>query len=279
MAELMAKERFVDVRGMRMRWSLGSGSSRPLILLNGIGGNIEMLAPLRRALEPLSTFAVDMPGSGESSVPLWPMGISSLAKLVVDGLSALGVEDFDLLGYSFGGAVAQSVARRYPDRLRRLILSSSTVGWGGFFSSPLAMAELATPARYYLAQHSANHLSFGDPPEVSFEHLRRARGARPPSPIGYSFQLCAMASWSSLPWIGQISHRTLVLQGGRDTAVLPANAQLLASKMPHARLEIIENAGHLFLMADDASYPASRIASFLEEAPSDQERDYAKCSA
>lgn len=55
----------------------------------------------------------------------------------------------DVLGYSFGGALAQELARRAPERVRRLVLCATAPGLGGSPPRPLAALMLATPARYY----------------------------------------------------------------------------------------------------------------------------------
>src|ERR1035441_2820601 len=141
-------ERWTTVGGVRTRWSVGPGAgNRPLLLINGLGANIEMWRPLRRAVAERQTLAFDAPGTGGSPTPRTPLGMNQLAHLVSASLDQLGFGDVDLLGYSFGGAVAQVLARRDPHRVKRLILAGSTSGWGGLFIHPLAVAALATPAQ------------------------------------------------------------------------------------------------------------------------------------
>ena len=64
-------------------------------------------------------------------------------------MDALALERADVLGYSFGGALAQELARRAPDRVRRLVLCATGPGLGGVPPRPMAALMLATPARYY----------------------------------------------------------------------------------------------------------------------------------
>jgi poly(3-hydroxyoctanoate) depolymerase len=260
-----AGERWLDVDGITTRWSIGPGSGRPLVLINGLGANIEMWAPLRRALAGRRTVAFDAPGTGASPTPRTPLGLTQLAGLVSAALDKLGFDEIDLLGYSYGGAVAQVLARRDQRRVKRLILAGSTSGWGGFSIHPLAVAGLATPARYYLGRRgdTVSRVAFGDGREATFANLDTARSALPPSTLGYWWQLLSIALWSSHGWLDQISQETLVLVGDRDRAAPAANSRFLAERIPHARLRVIEGAGHLMLMTDDVEEVARTIDDFL----------------
>ena len=260
-----AGERWLDVDGVTTRWSIGPGSGRPLVLVNGLGANIEMWAPLRRALAGRRTIAFDAPGTGASPTPRTPLGLTQLATLVSASVDQLGFDEIDLLGYSFGGAVAQVLARRDRQRVKRLILAGSTSGWGGFSIHPLAVAGLATPARYYLGRRgdTVSRLAFGDGRAATFANLDTARIALPPSTLGYWWQLLSIALWSSHGWLDQISQETLVLVGDRDRAAPMANSKFLAERIPRARLCVVEGAGHLMLMTDDVEEVAQTIDNFL----------------
>ena len=91
----------------------------------------------------------DPPGAGLSQRPRLPMRMGGLAAVVERLLDELGLERVDVLGYSFGGGLAQELARRAPDRVRRLVLCATGPGLGGTPPRPLAALMLATPARYY----------------------------------------------------------------------------------------------------------------------------------
>ena len=64
-------------------------------------------------------------------------------------LDRLGYGEVDVLGYSFGGPVAQRLARRAPERVRRLVLAATTPGWGGVPGSLRTLVRMSTPLRYY----------------------------------------------------------------------------------------------------------------------------------
>ncbi len=236
----------------------------------GLGGNIEMWDPLSRALNArgIQTIAYDAPGTGHSPSRLVPQRMAGLARQAAHLLDALGHPSADVLGVSFGGAVAQELTLTNPHRVRQLVLTSTMCGIGGLPGNPIAMSLLATPLRYYsptFLRLTADVL-YG-PREGSDDEVRRAqsnaRHARPPSAWGYLSQLVAVAGWSSLPWLHRIRSRTLVLAGDTDPIVPPRNARILAARIPDAKLEIVPGAGHLLLI-DRADECAVTISDFLD---------------
>jgi poly(3-hydroxyoctanoate) depolymerase len=270
MAALTCEPTFVRVDGDLIRVSI-TGEGRPLLLIMGLGGNIEMWAPLERALHVrgLQTIAYDASGMGDSPPRRMPLRLPGLARQAAHLLDTLGHPQVDVLGVSFGGAVAQEVALRHPDRVRRLVLASTTCGLGAVPGNPLAMAMLATPLRYYsptFLRLTADFL-YGPTPNTDGHLLQQqfnARRARPPTITGYFGQLAAGIGWTSLPWLHRVRAPTLVLTGDSDRIVPAINARILASRIPDARLDIVPNAGHLMLM-DHAHTCATTIADFLDD--------------
>jgi pimeloyl-ACP methyl ester carboxylesterase len=236
------------------------------VLIGGIGANIEMWGPLRRALGERRTIAFDAPGCGESSTPLNPVSIGSLVDMIIVSLDELGVERFDVLGYSFGGAVAQALARREPQRVRRLVLAATTAGWGAWRVHPLALTALLTPSRYYtpLGQR-LGRWAFGEPASNTYREADAARLARPPGRLGYGYQALSMSMFTSVAWLGEIPQTTLVMAGEHDRASPIDNSEVLAAGIADARLFVVPDGGHLFLLADDPTGPATVIGSFLDE--------------
>ena len=263
---------FVLVDGHLLRVSV-RGEGRPLLLVMGLGGNIEMWDPLERTLNRrgIQTVAYDASGTGHSPTRLAPQRMPGLARQAAHLLDALGHPHVDVLGVSFGGAVAQELALGNPHRVRRLVLASTMCGLGGVPGNPVALSLLATPLRYYspaFLRLTAGIL-YGPtvtPQEDLLREQVNARRARPPTLWGYASQLVAGAGWTSRPWLGRISTPTLVLAGDRDPIVPPRNAHILARKIPSAQLELVHGAGHLLLL-DRPEHCAAVIADFLDREP------------
>ena len=259
---------FARVDGHLVRVSV-AGDGQPLLLIMGLGGNIEMWAPLERELHAhgFQTIAYDASGTGHSPprpVPLRPHGLARQAAHLLD---ELGFPRVDVLGVSFGGGVAQELAVRNPHRVRRLVLASTACGLGGVPGTPIALGLLATPLRYYSPRfmQATAHRMYGpvaDPDGRLMHQQIHARRSRPPTLWGYASQLCAVAGWTSLPWLHRITAPTLVLTGGKDPIVPPINARILGARIPDATVHVIPDAGHLLLM-DHAAECAELITPFL----------------
>jgi poly(3-hydroxyoctanoate) depolymerase len=259
---------FVLVDGHLLRVSI-RGEGPPLLLVMGLGGNIEMWDRLERAVNRhgIQTIAYDASGTGHSPTRLVPQRMPGLARQAAHLLDALGHPHADVLGVSFGGAVAQELALGNPHRVRRLVLASTSCGLGGVPGNPLAMSLLATPLRYY--SPAFLRLTAGvlyGPTVTPREDLLReqisARRARPPAVWGYASQLVAGAGWTSWPWLSRIGAPTLVIAGDRDPIAPPRSARLLARRIPTAQLELVPGAGHLLLL-DQPDHCAAVIADFL----------------
>jgi poly(3-hydroxyalkanoate) depolymerase len=256
--------RQVHIGGLRLRVDV-SGEGPPLLLLMGIGGNLDMWDPLRRQLLGFTTIAFDAPGTGASSISPWPLRLPALARLSVSLVDELGFDGVNVLGYSFGGLLAQELAHRAPDRVHRLVLAATTCGLGAVPGHPAAIASLCTPWRYYSARYydAIAPMAFGGRTRQRVDPAqRRARLQRPPSWIGYSQQLYAATGWTSLPWLHRLTAPTLVVSGDDDPVIPVVNAQLLAWRIPDAQLRIIHGGGHLMLL-DSAPDVAPVVREFL----------------
>ena len=163
---------FVDAKGLRLR--IGRhGSGKPLLLITGIGAHMDMWAPFARLAGDRELIAFDAPGTGRSQRPRRPLRMGGLAEVVRALLDELELDRVDVLGYSWGGVLAQELARRAPERVRRLVLCATGPGvLGGSPPRPVAALMLATPARYYHPRLLALSL-----PHIAGGRTSRERGA------------------------------------------------------------------------------------------------------
>ena len=258
---------YVTAAGLRLRVGR-HGAGPPLLLITGIGAHLDMWAPFAAHAGARELIAFDPPGAGLSQRPRLPLRMTGLARVVVALLDALGLERVDVLGYSFGGGLAQELAYRAPDRVRRLVLCATAPGLGGTPPKPMAALMLATPARYYhprLLELSVRHIAGGRTrrePAALAQHAGE-RLLHPPAPLGYAYQLYAVAGWTSLPWLHRVSQPTLVVAGEDDPSVPLRNGRLLAKRIPDARLHVVEGGGHLFLL-DEPENVSGAIRAFLD---------------
>ncbi|MBN8510164.1 MAG: poly(3-hydroxyalkanoate) depolymerase [Burkholderiales bacterium] len=240
----------------------------PLLLFNGIGANLELAGPLMNRLEGVETVIFDVPGAGQSPPPARPYRLFTMARLARRLLDQLGYAEVDVLGVSWGGGLAQQFAIQYPKRVRRLVLAATSMGGATMVPGhPRVLLKMLNPRRYrdrgYM-QRIAPELYGGrlrDDPAAIRLFTDHARGGHP---VGYRYQLMAMAGWTSLPWLWRIRHRTLVIAGNDDPLVPLINARLHALLLPNARLQVLDD-GHLFMLTR-ADETARLIGNFLAEA-------------
>jgi len=261
-------DRQLDVGGLRLSVR-ERGSGHPLLLVNGLGGNVDMWGTAQdRLSERARTIAFDAPGTGRSQTARLPLPIPAVARVMMRLLDELGHERVDVLGYSWGGLAAQELARSAPERVRRLALAGTSCGWGGVPGDLRALALLATPLRYYSQTfyERTSHLLDGTEGSGAQDgHSRahaEARRANPPSLRGYWSQVLAGSAYTSLPWLHRVQAPTLVVSGLCDRLVPPANGVLLAGELPHSRLLLVPGEGHLLLF-DPSSAALPSLADFF----------------
>ena len=257
----------ITVRGQRLRVAIrkGDGTRTPLLLLNGIGVNLEVLQPFVDALGPaIEVIRFDVPGTGGSPAPRIPHNFSMLARLVAQMLDQLGYRQVDVLGISWGGALAQQFAFQYPGRCRRLILVSTGTGALMVPGRPSVLARLATPRRYHdpaYLERIAGEIYGGKMrtrPELAHEFAQTAHLG---SALGYFYQLLGGVGWTSIPWLRKVQQPTLILHGDDDPLVPLVNAKIMQRLIPHAELYIFHD-GHLGL-ATSARELAQVVDQFL----------------
>lgn len=260
----------LPVGGSELRVAQRGEGQPPLLLINGIGAHLDMWEPLEQRLRSRHLIAFDLPGTGESPRSSLPRRMGGLARLVAALLDALGVEQVDLLGISFGGALAQEFARRHPARVRRLVLCATSPGIVSLPPRPLPALYLMTPLRYihplffdFMMPRIVGGRTAREP--GALDRQRDARLSHPPDPLGYAFQLYAATGWTSACYLHRITQPTLILAGDDDRAIPLPNAKLLARLLPDARLHVVDGGGHAFLL-DEPESVVPLIEAFLAEA-------------
>jgi pyruvate dehydrogenase E2 component (dihydrolipoamide acetyltransferase) len=119
-----AAPRSVDVRGHTLRYLQRGSGDVPIVLVHGFGGDLNNWLFVQPSLsDRWVTYAVDLPGHGGSSKDL--AGINSLAEvadLLVGFLDQVAIDRVHVVAHSMGAAIALSLARRYGERVRSLVL-------------------------------------------------------------------------------------------------------------------------------------------------------------
>ena len=149
-AQETIRETTVSARGIEL-FVRERGDGFPLLLVNGLGGNVEMWGATEERLAGVArTIVFDWPGIGRSSTSALPLTVGGLDPSVVQlQLDELGHDSVDVLGFSLGGLVAQQLAHERPDLVRRMALVGTACGWGSMPGTLPALALAAMPVRYH----------------------------------------------------------------------------------------------------------------------------------
>ncbi len=229
------------------------GRGHPLVLIAGVGYGgwfWHGLAP--RLAEHCRVIAFDNRGAGGSDKPDGPYTTALLAADTLGLMDALDLPSAHVLGHSLGGFIAQEVALAQPGRVDRLILAATTPG--GPNAIPIRPEALqvmtdrsgdpADLVRRGVAVASAPGFAEAHPEVVAA--LLAYRLTNPVPPAQYSAQVMAGAGHNAEARLGQLTCPTLILFGAEDRVVPPGNAELLAAKIPGARVRVLPGAGHIF---------------------------------
>lgn len=267
----MSMQRLVPVLGQQIRVDVRMGTGTPLVLCNGIGASLEVLDPLVAQLNPETTVVrFDVPGTGGSLNSPLPYGFPYLAAVLGRLLKKIGLPGpVDVLGLSWGGALAQQFAFQHPRGCRRLILVSTGTGIVMVPGSPKVLVKMLTPRRFLEHDYAASiaaelygGMARTDPALAKrlVNHQLMA-GSR----VGYLHQLLAGAVWTSIFALPLIRQPTLII-AGRDDPVIPvANAVIMSLLLPNATVHL-HAGGHVDLIANAVEL-APEIESFRSVSP------------
>jgi 3-oxoadipate enol-lactonase len=268
---------FVENQGAKLYWD-EQGSGEPLLLIMGLSYPSYMWHRSRTVFaNSYRTIALDNRGVGQSDVP---PGIYSIALMASDAaavMDAAGVESAHVFGVSMGGMIAQEFALQYPNRVRSLILGCTAAG--GPHAVQAESAALHTLMRRDLTPEESKEaiIPFIYDAATSRERIDEDMAIRMkwfPTPQGYAGQLQGILGWEAYSRIAQITAPTLVIHGETDRLIPPANSQLIAERIPGAKLVLIPHASHIF-ETDQPSAAHHAILGFLADQPTRAQRSSA----
>src|SRR5262245_2725976 len=233
-------ERYADVDGLKIYYQ-AHGEGPPLVLLHG--GLLTIEANFAEILPALAerhrVIAIELQGHGRTADNGRPLSLERLADDVAAVLDDAGAsEPADVVGFSLGGMVAVEVARRHPDRVRRVVLGAVSVSPDGFHD------EIRSPD----ARPGVGRM----PSEADFGAMVTAYRAVAPDPDGIdTFQVTLSNFVGSQPgWtpaeLQDVRAPALVLIGDYDFVRVEHAAEMQAT-LPDAQLAVVPGATHMSL--------------------------------
>lgn len=264
----------IDAAGLATNYH-DHGAGRPVLFIHGSGPGVSAYANWRLVMPVLAgrrrVLAPDMAGFGFTErKPDAVYAMDLWLRQAVGFLDAIGLDRVDVVGNSFGGAVALALAIRHPQRVRRLTLMGSV---GVEFPLTRELDEIwgYTPS-FQNMRRMMDYFAF-DRGLVSDElaRLRYEASIRP----GFQESYASMFPAPRQRWITALAsaeediralpHETLILHGRDDRVIPMATSLKLLSLIPRSQLHVFARCGH-WTQIEHAARFAQLVESFLAEA-------------
>lgn len=240
------------------------GSGFPLLLIHGLAGDHEAWNPQIAAWRGrYRVIAPDNRGAGSSTQVDEPISTAGMADDMLALLDALGIDNAHVVGRSMGGAIAQHLALRAPDRVQSLALCASFAKLDAFGARVLSnMREILelTGSWAVHARHSVRNFvspEFFDANPERVRAIENLIGGERRLPACYIRQNKACLEHDTLKKLGEIRCPALVMAGGRDPICPPICARWMIEALPQAESLWYDASSHFFLMEEPARFMAA----------------------
>jgi 3-oxoadipate enol-lactonase len=224
----------------------GPADAPVLVLSNSIGSTSAMWDPQIPALsEPFRVVRYETRGHAGAPVPDGPYSIADLGGDVRALLDRLGVERAHLAGLSLGGMTGMWLGVNAPDRIDRLVLLCTSAMLARDVDWPARAALVREQGTGAIAQATVERWFTPGWIEANPEVAARMRALIADTPAeGYAGCAEAIGAMDQEEAIRAVRAPTLVIAGTEDPATPPPHGELIAERIPNARLELV-NGAHL----------------------------------
>ena len=249
------------VNGTDIFYKVG-GQDDPLVLIMGLGADHRSWGPQISAFKhDFTMLTFDSRGIGKSARVTEPYTLRTLADDVIGLMDHVGFGKAHVLGVSLGGMVAQEVAINYPERVRKLVLVSTTPGGGGpetmhpELLKATGFKDGSMPSAAGVKDVDVKKF-IGPLVSLAFNRWRYRLFLVPLARVymrlggigGIAAQFRAVQDHDTRDRLGLIKAPTLVITGAADRVVPPSWSDVLATRIPNARLVKVEGGSHAFHM-------------------------------
>jgi len=248
------------------------GDGPPLLLVAGLASDVSSWQTVLPALsEYFRVILVDNRGIGRSVPEDAPVSVDLMADDCAALIDHLGYGPVHVLGHSMGGFTALSLAARYPDRVKKLVLAAT--GEKSSFRNTLLFSDLADlyergedPAGFF---RTVFYWIFSP---AFFEDEGTVKGAVefalsypfPQAPVSFRNQVNAIAAFDGRNLAASVSAPALVLSAAEDLLFASSAGRELAEKLPRGKYLSVEGAAHS-IHAEKPKEFAEAVVSFLKE--------------
>ena len=219
------------------------GQGEPVLILHGWGSSIKSWLKVQEFLaeKGFKVIVPDLPGFGESSVPEKAWTVLDYKNFIIRFAEKIGLNQFSLLGHSFGGRVSIKFAQKHPEKIKSLILCNSS---GIKLELDQKTKMIYSLSRLGNTLFSKRLLSkFRKFAKKVFYFFLRHKDYVKANKIMRK-TLKSVISEDLLPALSQIKTRTLIIWGEKDDMVPLKAAYIFKEKIPNSELKVFPNVKH-----------------------------------
>ncbi len=227
------------------------------MLLHGAGGNHLHWPHNLRRLADYKIYAPDLPGHGKSA-GLGMQSVEKYADAIVEWITSLEIKKVVIAGHSMGGAIAQTIAVKFPKLVKGLILVATGAKLG---VNQDLLHKLSTPASAPAALELILKWSWMPGTDEKLLKKVKEQMLEIRSSVVYGDYL-ACKNFDLTGSLGKIKAPTLLIAGELDKMTPLDLMHQLESGIKHARLVIVQEAGHM-VMLEKPEKVAQEVESFL----------------
>lgn len=245
------------------------GAGIPLVLIGGLKSDhtnwtnvLDIFAKHHQVL------IFDNRGAGQSDAPNQSFTIADMAEDLAALIDKLNLERPHILGHSMGGAIAQTLAAKYPQKINKLVLCNtfpkinkvSTIALENILDLHHANAKPSMIMKHIIPW-AFSHEFLQTPDIVQTILMMSDQNPFPQTLVGYQRQLEALKEFNSLPWVKEIKNPTLIIAGEKDILTPVEDSEVLAKHIAHSILEILPG-GHPSSIEQETKF-TSKVIDFL----------------
>ncbi|MBS7250586.1 MAG: alpha/beta hydrolase [Candidatus Freyarchaeota archaeon] len=249
------------------------GKGFPLVMITGLSANKDWWPDyfIQQFSKRFKLLLFDNRGAGRTDAPKIDYTIRMFADDTIGLMDALEIEEAHMIGVSMGGMIAQELAISYPDRVKKLVLCSTTPGGQKSIPTPPETVQKIMQSEGLTDEQIARRtipLLFTEEfiknnPDVVEKTVNRMLIA-PISRDAFMRQIKAIMQFDAYDRLPKINKPTLVMAGKEDVLIPYQNSEILAQRIPRAKLVLYDKVGHGMItqVAEDC---AKKILEFLEK--------------
>lgn len=249
----------ITINGTRVQYKV-SGEGRAVILLHGWGCNIATMASIEAILSPhFKVYTLDFPGFGGSDVPSDVWGVEEYTRMLEGFVCDLHIESPILIGHSFGGRVSILYGSR--NDVSKIVLVDA------------AGAKPRRPLKYYLKVYSYKlyknllYMTMGkERAEEKIEARRRTAGSADYNALSGMMRRIFVKVVNEYleAYMPLIKCPVQLIWGAKDKDTKLREAHVMLKRIPNARLDVIDDAGH-YSFLDNPFRFRSYLTAFLKQ--------------